>query len=246
MKRKYYMRGMGVGVLITVLLCAVALPEGKESMTDEQVIARAKELGYEKRESGVTADDINKIKDHGKTTATSAATTAPETTEEATPEGTPGPTVSPIPTPDAPNPPDEPEQPTMPIPKEEQPTETVTPKPTATKAPTKAPTATTVPTKEPVATAEPRSTQTPTEPPKATVSPELTDIPVSDYCTITVERGMTARRVAERLVSIGAITDAEEFVQYLIHQKLTDYINIGTFNIPQGASYAEIAKLLTQ
>lgn len=213
MKRKYYMRGMGVGVLITALLCAVALPEGKEPMTDEQVIARAKELGYEKKESGVTADDINKIKDNGKTTATPAVTAAPETSKDVTPEWTQGPTVSPIPTPDAP------EQPAAPTAKAEQLTETATPKPESTKAPTKAPTATTAPTKSPI---------------------------VADYCTITVERGMTARGVAERLVSIGAIADAEEFVQYLIHQKLTDYINVGTFHVPQGASYAEIAKLLTQ
>lgn len=223
MKRKYYMRGMGIGVLVTAILCAVALPSREEPMTDEQIITRAKELGYVKDEGGVTADDINKIKENGQMTGTPAATTAPE----ATPEGTPGPTISPVPTPEAPNPPNEPEapeQPTTPTPKEEQPTATATPKPTATKAPT----ATMVPTKAP------------------TAKPTATKVPDATSYTITVERGMTARRVAERLESAGVIRDANDFVEYLVSAKLTDLINIGTFTIPQEAGYEEIGKILTE
>lgn len=221
MKRKYYMRGMGVGVLFTAILCAVALPEKETPMTDEQVIARARELGYEKKESGVTAETIDKIKENGQGTGTLSATAAPETSPEAALRATPEPTLSLIPTPEEPNPP---EKPTV---KEEQSAETVTPKPTATKAPTvtEAPTATKVPT--------------------VTEAPTVTGTPAA-YYTITVERGMTARRVAERLVSTGVITEEEEFVQYLLRQNLTDYINVGTFRIPQGADYAEIAKILTQ
>jgi len=47
MKRKYYMRGLGVGILVTAILCAIALPKNTEPMTDAEVIARAKDLGYE-------------------------------------------------------------------------------------------------------------------------------------------------------------------------------------------------------
>lgn len=249
MKRKYYMRGMGIGVLFTAILCAVALPEKETPMTDEQVIARARELGYEKKESGVTADTIDKIKENGQSTGIPSATAAPETSPEAASGVTPEPTLSQIPTPEAPNPPEEPVTPTV---KEEQSAGTVTPKPTATKtptatgAPTKTPTATAAPTKTPTATVEPRPTQTATESPSVTASPEPTGVPAAAYYTITVERGMTARRVAERLVSTGVITEEEEFVQYLIRQNLTDYINVGTFRIPKGAGYAEIAKILTQ
>lgn len=230
---------MGIGVLFTAILCAVALPEKETPMTDEQVIARARELGYEKKESGVTADTIDKIKENGQSTGIPSATAAPETSPEAASGVTPEPTLSQIPTPEAPNPPEEPVTPTV---KEEQSAGTVTPKPTATKTPT----ATGAPTKTPTATVEPRPTQTATESPSVTVSPEPTGVPAAAYYTITVERGMTARRVAERLVSTGVITEEEEFVQYLIRQNLTDYINVGTFRIPKGAGYAEIAKILTQ
>lgn len=240
MKRKYYMRGMGIGILVTAILCAVALPKKKETMTDEQVIARAKELGYVKDEGGVTADDIDKLKENEKLTGTPVATKAPDTTPDVMPEG---PTPSPEPTPEAPNPPEQPDQPdkpTTPTPAKEKPTATSTPKPTATKTPTKAPTATVAPTKEPTKAPTKAPTTKPTEAPKATATPGEASYKV------TVERGMTARKVAERLESAGAISDSEDFVKYLVNAKLADLINIGTFTIPQGASYAEIGKILTE
>ena len=191
MKRKYYMRGLGLGVLVTAILCAVALPTKTEPMTDAEIIARAEELGYVKDESGVTPEDINKIKENEKASGTPEATKTTEPAEDRKPteepEGTPGPTPSPIPTPDAPEPPEEPDKPDLPA--------TPTPKP-------------------------------------------------ASY-TISVERGATARRVAERLESIGAVADSEAFVKYLQSRNLTDYINIGTFTIPQGATEEEIARILT-
>ncbi len=227
MKRKYYMRGLGLGILVTAILCAVALPKKTKPMTDEEVIARATELGYVKKESGVTADDINKIKENETASGTPEASLTPEATDtpEATKEleGTPGPTQSPVPTPDAPEPPEEPDKPDVPATPTPKPTSTPTPKPTATPIPTKAP----------------------TEAPKATATPAVEEEPAVTSYTITVERGATARRVAERLASVGAIGDADAFVRYLQSNGLTDYINIGTFTIPKGASHAEIAKILT-
>ena len=44
MERKYYLRGLGLGIVVTAIIMGVALP-GRRRMTDEQIIARAKELG---------------------------------------------------------------------------------------------------------------------------------------------------------------------------------------------------------
>lgn len=215
MKRKYYMRGLGVGILVTAILCAIALPKKTEPMSDAEVIARAKELGYEKSEGGVSADDIDKIKE--KVSGTPGVTESPEGTPNITeePEGTPGPTSSPVPTPEPPSPPDEPEKPDVPA--------TPSPKPTATLAPTKKP----------------------TEKPKATATPAGTASSDGKSYTITVERGMTATRVAERLATAGAISEVNDFISYLRQNNLTDFINIGKFTIPEGASYKEIATILT-
>lgn len=214
MKRKYYMRGLGVGILITAILCAIALPKKTEPMTDAEVIARAKELGYEKSEGGITPDDIDKIKENGKVSGTPGVTDAPESTPNVSegPEGTPGPTASPVPTPE---PPDEPDKPDVPA--------TPSPKPTATLAPTKKP----------------------TEKPKATATPAGSVSMDGKSYTITVERGMTATRVAELLATAGAISDVNDFISYLRKNNLTDFINIGKFSISEGASYKEIAYILT-
>ena len=44
MKLRYYLRGLGVGILVTAVIMTVALSK-KQPMTDEEVIKRAKELG---------------------------------------------------------------------------------------------------------------------------------------------------------------------------------------------------------
>lgn len=44
MKLKYYLRGLGIGVAVTALVLMVS-GAGKSSLSDEEVIARAKELG---------------------------------------------------------------------------------------------------------------------------------------------------------------------------------------------------------
>lgn len=52
MKRKYYLRGIGVGILFTAVIWMVAtLVSGNRRMTDEEIIAKAQELGMVKQES---------------------------------------------------------------------------------------------------------------------------------------------------------------------------------------------------
>lgn len=136
MKRKYYLRGLGFGILITALVFTFA---GPSEMTEEEIINRAEELGYVKaEESSINIKDLM-----GTGTPSPVATKAPEKTPEPTkaitpeatpdftPTSTPEPEFSPTPTP----------------------TISPTPEPTATSTPT--PTATVIPTATPVPTKEP-------------------------------------------------------------------------------------------
>lgn len=140
MKRKYYMRGLGIGVIVTAILFTLVFPKNKQEMTEAEIIAKAKELGYVKKTEGVTPEDIDKIKEQegiGTTPeGTQESTITPDTTPE--PSGTPGPTMSPVPTPDAPTPPEEPDKPDAPVTPTNVPTKEVLPD-TPTPAPTKAP-----------------------------------------------------------------------------------------------------------
>ena len=48
MKLKYYMRGLGLGILLTTLILAISNP--KEKMTDREIMDRAGELGMGMKE----------------------------------------------------------------------------------------------------------------------------------------------------------------------------------------------------
>ncbi len=76
MKLKYYLRGLGIGILVTAIIMGIAAGK-KEKMTDEEIKARARELGMV--ESMVLSD---------------IATTPP--VENTEPEETPEPTVAPV------------------------------------------------------------------------------------------------------------------------------------------------------
>lgn len=45
MKLRYYMRGLGIGMVVTAVIMGIALGGKKESLSDEEVKARARELG---------------------------------------------------------------------------------------------------------------------------------------------------------------------------------------------------------
>lgn len=57
MKLKYYMRGLGIGIVVTALLMGFAIPKQKEPMTDEEIKQRALEMGMIAQD-GVLADDL--------------------------------------------------------------------------------------------------------------------------------------------------------------------------------------------
>ncbi len=56
MKLKYYLRGMGVGVLLTAIIMGVALGGSGSKMSDAEVIKRARQLGMVEAESTRLSD----------------------------------------------------------------------------------------------------------------------------------------------------------------------------------------------
>ena len=59
MKRKYFVRGLGVGILFGALIMFAAyMTSGKNRMSDEDVIKRAQELGMVKQSEYVLESDV--------------------------------------------------------------------------------------------------------------------------------------------------------------------------------------------
>lgn len=193
MKRKYYLRGLGLGILITALVFTIA---GPKELSDEEIINRAEKLGYVKEEDASLG-----IKD-----LLDKETPVPTPTEEPTPTETPIPTLTSAPT-------------ETPVP-----TPTVTPVPTNTPIPQ--PTATVTPTNTP--------TPQPTEEPEEIIK-----------AVIVVERGNSASMVCDKLEQEGIVKDGKDFRNYLRSLNLTDYINIGTYDLSSDMTYKQLAQILT-
>lgn len=113
MKLKYYLRGIGIGMLVTALILSISYLNHNK-MSDEEVKKRAKELGMVESTSLIEASAVLSSDSGEVAVTTKAPTPEPEKTETPTP--TPEPTEEPTPEPtEAPTP---------------EPTEAPTPEPT--------------------------------------------------------------------------------------------------------------------
>ncbi len=100
MKLKYYMRGLGIGIILTTLILSINSP--KEKLTEAEIIARAEDLGMVMKEEDQGA--LDKVLASLKPSPTEAAadtdnpTEAETPTEAATPTQTATPTEAATPT----------------------------------------------------------------------------------------------------------------------------------------------------
>lgn len=84
MKLKYYMRGLGLGIILTTIIFTIANP--KEKLSDAQIKERAQELGMELKEDSGLDKAMEKLD--------LTLTPAPAQTAEKKPEAKPTPTQS--------------------------------------------------------------------------------------------------------------------------------------------------------
>lgn len=60
MKLKYYLRGLGIGIMITTIILMIGFARNKNTLSDDEIIARAKQLGMimpEEQQNGAGATD---------------------------------------------------------------------------------------------------------------------------------------------------------------------------------------------
>lgn len=99
MKFKYYLRGLGIGILFCALIATIAYNGEKNSLSDEEVIKRAEKLGMvmadadaekseETTEATVTTATTEVAKENDTDEATTEKTTEVTTTEATTKETT--------------------------------------------------------------------------------------------------------------------------------------------------------------
>lgn len=244
---KYYLRGLGVGIVVTALIMGIAAGvNSKEKLSDSEIRERAKELGMVE-ESTVLADTLaqgngNSPQEEAMPSQTPEATAEP--TQEPAPEATEEPASSPEAAAETPE--QEPEAAAT-----EKPTTAPTEKPT--QKPTQAPTAT--PTQKPTQTPAPAPSQKPADtsakapaqaPEETPATQEASSAGQSESVRIEVVSGDSSVTVCKKLAQAGLVESASEYDSYLCRNGYDKSIRAGVFEIPVDAGEKEIAEIITK
>lgn len=224
MRLRYYLRGLGIGIIVTAVIMGVSSGRNNK-MSDEEIKKRAAELGM--IENTVLAPPTEAVTPIAAPTETVTPTVTPATapTEAATPTTTLTEAVTATATPTA--------APTGTVTPTTTPTAAVTP----TAAPTEAVTPTTTPTEAVTPTAAPTEAITPTVTPEAAAGEDQT-------VTITIYGGEGSGTVSRKAAQAGLVDDAADFDSYLCKNGYDRHLAVGNHVIALGATYEEIAAIL--
>lgn len=218
MKLKYYLRGLGAGILFSVLVFVFVVNPKETTLSDEEIIQRAKMLGMtEKQELSI---DMEKLREN---------TPSPETMNSGIPSPSPTSILSPseIPSPTL--------MPTHPLTPTLMPTQTNSPTPTTALSPTNSPT--------PTPTIIPTPTQLPTLAPSAEDEQKSDNETISSV--VEIKSGMRSEDICAVIENAGIIDSATRLNAYLIQNGYAERLRSGKFELNSTMTYDQIAKLLT-
>ena len=224
MEKKYYFRGLGLGIVVTAVIMGIALSGSRQGqMTDEEIIARAKKLGMIEDSSLLASSDNeeNEAEETGEQENADAA--EPETVKppvkldvavaEPKPEEAP-----------------------------EEPEETDVDSSAGAKPGTDT---------ESSADAKPASDNKPeADTNEMTKQDDDTTETVSEVTSsvaksITIVSGDGSYTVAKKLADAGVVESAASFDTFLCQNGYDKRLRTGTFQIPANASGEQIARIVT-
>lgn len=221
MKLKYYLRGLGIGIIVTAVIMGVASGNRKETLSDREIKERAAALGM--IEQGTLLSDLEEpsVSSEGEddTSSSGEETGAPEPLETQTAEPSAAPEESEAPS----------EEPSAAPSEEPAQTPQAKQTPEAEKTPG---TDTEVQNEEEAAQdgengAEPAGTPT-------------------GEITIQILAGEGSYTVCQKLEDAGLIASASAFDTYLYTKGYDRKLCTGTYQVPAGAEPETIAAILTR
>ncbi|MCM1468526.1 MAG: hypothetical protein NC086_10290 [Alistipes sp.] len=231
MKLKSYLRGLGLGMIVTTIILVVTFKAADHNMTDAEIISKAREMGMVETSlyangsttEEVTPDDVATKSPAQETTTGEKSgegmleqeTTAnePESATTAKPEST---TTA------------KPQETTS---KREESTTTAKPQETTSK-------------REESTTAKPESTTA--AKPQETTSKQETTTTASKEIVLEFENITSADKASRILYEAGVIQDIDAFNDYLSDNGYARKVGEGTFTFTKGMSFEEIAKIITR
>jgi len=227
-KHKFYMRGLGFGVIICALILTVSRMNTPAAISDEEIISRARALGMIEADSISlreasslnTDDDGNTapVDDENGENGSTAADVENNSIDAA--EGNPGTDTDVAEITDGTN--------------------------TDASADTTAVTDGTNTDASADTTAVTDGTDSNAATDTVTDSTAETDgSGTGEFVVLTVERGNSSDVVALRAQNLGLVDDYRDFDKYLVNNGYAGRIRIGHFSIEKGSDYAAIARAIT-
>lgn len=204
MKRKYFLRGLGAGIILSAVVMGVT--SSKADLTDAEIRKRAIELGMVEKPDVLEAV----LKETKMPSTTGAAIDKNNNSETDKPETTDLPTITPKITY-----------------KPSQIQNNITPKATQKTIVTELPKV----TQRPWVTSKPAS---------------QTGTPRREIISVTITAGMWSDQIAEKFKELGLVDSAKKFDKFLCDNDYASLIRVGSYRIPKGSSYEEIAKIITK
>lgn len=227
MKLKYYLRGLGIGMLVTAIIFITVIIPKKKNMSDDEIKEAAVKLGMMEKEQ---PESDNRDKLGSPTPYPDKAADTPQTNNDPTSETTS------VPVPAATEEPAPPEGTKT----ADETVHSVTEEPSETGKTTPSATPTSTPTPTPLPT-EPAATKAP-DPTKGAVNEDENGTKTVE---IEVYRKMTSEQLSATLYENGLVDDAASFNSYLMTNRYASAIKMGTYSVEFGLTYKELAKLFT-
>lgn len=244
MEKKYYFRGLGLGIIVTALIMGIALSHGgKKEITDAEVIARARELGMIENTTLLEPTDADGDQEKTEPAAEKKPAKEPVKKDVAVAQPKDNAVAQPKEDGEAPS--------------KEQPADR---KESGTQ-------------KEPAAQADPAAKEETTKKDTAqdkkpqagtnemTKQDEDTGQAVADSlkqstaadstkqttaaASVTIVSGDGSYTVAKKLEEAGVVFSASDYDDYLCQNGYDKRLRTGTFQIPAGASNEQIARIVT-
>lgn len=230
MERKYYLRGLGIGIAVTAIIMGMIVPRNKK-MTDEEIIARAKELGMVENtvlsdlEDEKTEEDADEQDDIGqpediRTSDQDGMNQSIESTtddEDAEEDGN-----------------------------DSEPADNAGVGSTAIRAENEADSESEAEEQVPVQGDSVKTDDDGDIQAQDTKPDNLNETITSAVVkTITVSGGDGSYTVARKLADVGVVTSAESFDNFLCQNGYDKRLRTGTFFIPADASDEQIARIVT-
>ena len=245
MNLKYYLRGLGVGIVVTSLILGIGLGSRKETLSNEEIKERARELGMV--EESITVAEAAEQKEEEAQEAEVTVAPVPEENAEsdaepivnAEPEVSSEPAVSTGAEPEVSS---EPAVSTGVAPEvSSEPAVSTGAAPEASEKPNVSAAS------EPAASTAPEAGATP----EAGVKPVADEAeedsgtaPEKEIVDITINPGEGSYVISQKLEQSGLIDDAAEYDAYLCDNGYHTKLRAGVHKIPMGSTREEIAKLL--